>query len=52
MPNWIEHFRRLGVIEPLFPGQEDGPLHYTGGDYDSDALGLRLGELPVETFVA
>ena len=52
MPNWIEHFRARGLLQPLFIGQEDGPLHYTGGDYDSDALGLRLGELPVETFVA
>lgn len=52
MPNWIEHFRRHGLIEPLLTGQEDGPLFYTGGDYDGEALGLRIGELPVEAFIA
>jgi len=50
MPNWIEHFRRRDLIQPLLEGQEDGPLCYVGGDYDDRAIGLRLGELPPESF--
>jgi hypothetical protein len=48
MPNWIQQLRGRALLEPLFHGQEDGPLHYMGG-YDN-ALGLRLGELPPEAF--
>ncbi len=44
MPNWIEHFRRRGLVEPLLKGQEDGPLLYVAGEYDAEAIGLRLGE--------
>jgi hypothetical protein len=50
MPNWIEHFRRLGLVEPILRGQEDGPLCYVGLEYDADAIGLRLGELPPESY--
>ncbi len=50
MPDWIEHFRRIDLIEPLIKGEEDGQLCYVGGDYDDGAIGLRLGELPPESF--
>ncbi len=49
MPDLVEHFRGRGLVEPILPGQEDGPLRYVGR-YDANAIGLRLGELPPEAF--
>jgi len=51
MPNWVEHFRRVDQVQPILKGQEEGPLRYVGDDYDAEAIGLRLSELPPESFL-
>ncbi len=48
MPDWIEHFRRQDLIQPLSHGQEDGPLEYLG-KYE-EALGIPVVELPIEEY--